>query len=74
MTVGWRRPFPPLHHYSHPYTVIPAKAGIHTPAYTKSGDTGVLDSGLRRNDGGVAAAYFKTIDAAGPPPFEIGNS
>ena len=30
-----------------PFPVIPAKAGIHTPP-----PTGVLDSGLRRNDGG----------------------
>ena len=25
--------FPPQHRHSHPNTVIPAKAGIHTPAY-----------------------------------------
>ena len=31
--------------------VIPAKAGIHTPPYDTPGATGVLDSGLRRNDG-----------------------
>ena len=48
---------PPPHHHSRPNppfpppTVIPAKAGIHTPARCWSGTTGVLDSGLRRNDG-----------------------
>ena len=31
--------------------VIPAKAGIHTLPFCHSGYTGVLDSGLRRNDG-----------------------
>ena len=47
------------------HTVIPAKAGIHTPIYADDipaetanpvapSATGVLDSGLRRNDGGVA--------------------
>ena len=35
-----------------PYTVIPAKAGIHPRHTTTPGYTGVLDSGLRRNDGG----------------------
>ena len=35
-----------------PPTVIPAKAGIHTLPYQGRGHTGVLDSGLRRNDGG----------------------
>ena len=32
-------------------SVIPPKAGIHTPAITLHQPTGVLDSGLRRNDG-----------------------
>ena len=49
-----RRPFPypsfPLSIIPAP-TVIPAKAGIHTPAYHTPTPAGVLDSGLRRNDG-----------------------
>ena len=52
MTVGAAASIPLQRRHSRPYAVIPAKAGIHTPAYAKSGDTGVLDSGLRRNDGG----------------------
>ena len=42
------------------YTIIPAphrhsrESGNHTPAFPQSGLTGVLDSGLRRNDGGAA--------------------
>ena len=35
-----------------PSTVIPAKAGIHTRPIAMPTPTGVLDSGLRRNDGG----------------------
>ena len=35
-----------------PSSVIPAKAGIHTRPIDTPGQTGVLDSGLRRNDGG----------------------
>ena len=48
-------PFPtPSHCHSRPHPVIPTKAGIHTPTYANPKDTGVLDSGLRRNDGGAA--------------------
>ena len=35
-------------------SVIPAKAGIHPPPSPQPGLPGVLDSGRRRNDGGVA--------------------
>ena len=45
---------------AHP--VIPAKAGIHTPPHRHAGAAGVLDSGLRRNDGGAAGM---TMGAAG---------
>ena len=52
----WIQPFPPPLHYTVIITailiVIPAKAGIHTPAIVTPGFTGVLDSGLRRNDDG----------------------
>ena len=46
----WRRSRPPPSFP--PPTVIPAKAGIHAPASRYAGIAGVLDSGLRRNDGG----------------------
>ena len=41
----------PVRHSQAP-TVIPAKAGIHPRPIDTPGQTGVLDSGLRRNDGG----------------------
>ena len=46
----------PLQHHStrHRPTVIPVKAGIHTTPLATPGFTGALDSGLRRNDGGMA--------------------
>ena len=48
---------PHTYRHSRPLTVIPAKAGIHTSLLfarriVPTAPTGVLDSGLRRNDGG----------------------
>ena len=43
--------FPPL-------TVIPAKAGIHTPPIVTPGTTGALDSGRRRNDDKVVQLSY----------------
>ena len=54
-------------HSRHPHIAIPAKAGIHTPTYANPKATGVLDSGLRRNDGGAA----RPIPRPGIPGFWI---
>ena len=47
-----RPSFPTPARHSQAPTVIPAKAGIHPRPIDMPGQTGVLDSGLRRNDGG----------------------
>ena len=54
-------------------TVIPAKAGIHTPPILQFRITGVLDSGLRRNDGGGRVGAFsggaaRPVRGRRPPP------
>ena len=54
-------------------TVIPAKAGIHSrPLYTP-GPTGVLDSGLRRDDSGVQEWRPMMAQALKSPPFAKGG-
>ena len=65
---GWvreKRPHTPTpyhaaqpHRHSRPPTVIPAKAGIHPRPTDTPGYTGVLDSGLRRNDGEGRIAFL----------------
>ena len=55
-----------------PPTVIPAKAGIHTPTADTPGRTGVLDSGLRRNDGeGAGMMVGRVRPADWQPPFTL---
>ena len=75
-----RLPRPAYPHHSRPHPVIPAKAGIHNPPYQQAGDTGVLDSGLRRNDGeGAGLAGLVRVRAYGGgvnppnPPFAKGG-
>ena len=73
---------PVPHHHSRspplfPFpTVIPAKAGIHTrPLFARrivpTASAAVLDSGLRRNDGGGAAWRWGWPGCRHPPGFWI---
>ena len=76
-------PFPPPSRHSRPipsflpHPVIPAKAGIHTPPIATPGTTGVLGSGLRRNDGGGCAVFIWRClaygDSPSPNPLPLGE-